>query len=430
MKTLSSLLLLLILISCVFSSTLKLLLVTDAHSDPQYYEGADQDDYCRKGKGKAGKYGSTKKCDIPYLTFHSALKFAGTLDPDVVIYLGDMMPHKIEYTESEFQSWFLNTTQTLKNSFPNVKKIFFTLGNNDFFVHDDAPPVSDMMYINAANFWSPWLSTDSYQRVQNGGFYSELIPGTNVRVVSMNSILWFEENEVINSDDVDPWGQLNWLSETLDKSYANNEKVWFMTHLPIGMKDSSDRYWKKRFQKSFLQLVRKYAYSANGEKMITAMFSGHHHMDQFEMVYDQDVYPHTGDEKPLLVNMVISALESRKSKTNPSLRLAEFETESGMLVSYDQWFMDINQANTDRVMDWNLRYSAGELGVYGLDGLGPDQFNDFVKNLKNSNSLAQKYFQNQSEGLVTDNCDQSCIKQTVCLIEYITKDECQKCLDD
>ncbi|KAJ3451076.1 sphingomyelin phosphodiesterase [Anaeramoeba flamelloides] len=430
MKIFSQLLLLLLLASFAFSTTLKLLVLGDAHTDPGYYKGADQDHFCRKGKGKAGEYGSIKNCDIPYKTFESALQFGSTLDPDVVLYLGDMMPHQIDWTRDDFQNWFLNTTKTLKGTFPKVKKIYFTLGNNDFFSDNNAPPVSDFMYTNAANFWSPWLSTQSFQRVQNGGFYSELIPGTNIRVISMNSILWFEENQSVNSDYVDPWGQLNWIKETLEASYTSNEKVWFMSHLPLGMLSSTGRFWKKRFQTQFLQIIRKYMYSQNGEKMLTAMFSGHHHRDQFEIIYDKDVYPHDGSEKPLLVDFRISAIESRDSETNPSLRLIKFDTDSGFLLNYEQYFLDIVKANKDLALNWNLRYSAGEYGAYGLNGLGPEQFNNFLQSLKSSNDLVQEYWVNMSEGLVDTNCGSNCRTKLICKMEFITEDECTKCHTD
>lgn len=59
--------------------------------------------------------------------------------------------------------------------------------------------------------------------VPAGGFYSQLVkPG--LRVVSLNTILYYGPNEV-TSNMTDPAGQFEWLEKTLQKAAQSLEKV-------------------------------------------------------------------------------------------------------------------------------------------------------------------------------------------------------------
>jgi sphingomyelin phosphodiesterase len=124
----------------------------------------------------------------------------------------------------------------------------------------------------AKNWTSTGLPESLIPDIEKGGFYSVLVsPG--LRLVSLNMNICPSLNFWLFINTTDPLGQLQWLSNLLQYSEDNNEKVHIIGHIdPNGCLSS----WSS----NYYRIINRY------ENIVRGQFFGHTHFDEFELFYD------------------------------------------------------------------------------------------------------------------------------------------------
>lgn len=75
----------------------------------------------------------------------------------------------------------------------------------------------------------------------------------------------------------DPYGQLQWLADTLSQAEKNKEFVHILAHVPSGSGECQIT-WKTEY----IKIINRYAH------IIKAQFNGHTHNDEVHLFYDSD----------------------------------------------------------------------------------------------------------------------------------------------
>jgi hypothetical protein len=124
----------------------------------------------------------------------------------------------------------------------------------------------------------------------SGGYYSADLPGTNLMVIGLNTVIFnYDFGDTLKSAAD---AELAWFDSTLSQAKAANKKVWLLMHIPPG----ADKYstaqsvdsnghittatmmWNQDYQLHFMQILSKYP------GLITQMFTAHTHMDEYRIV--------------------------------------------------------------------------------------------------------------------------------------------------
>jgi len=119
--------------------------------------------------------------------------------------------------------------------YKGIGKLYPVLGNHEGFPcdHIDVNSKGEKWQFEfLANLWKPWLTEESYISFKKYGRYSQLHPGTNLRIIVLNSFVQDATNSYtwINSTDI--MGELIWLIDLLEKAEQNNEHVLLLNHFP------------------------------------------------------------------------------------------------------------------------------------------------------------------------------------------------------
>ena len=83
-----------------------------------------------------------------------------------------------------------------------------------------------------AKLWSPWLTPESQETMRKCGHYSQLHPGTKLRIIALNSFVRGSTNSYIWDNTTDVCGELAWLRNTLELTEKNGEKALIICHFP------------------------------------------------------------------------------------------------------------------------------------------------------------------------------------------------------
>jgi hypothetical protein len=171
--------------------------------------------------------------------------------------------------------------------------VMFAIGNSDSYIGALPEPsflsnTAELYYINFLNGAADhqaFLTTFT-----SGGYYSADLPGTNLMVIGLNTVMFNYDFGDIEKSAVD--AELAWFDSQLASAKAAGKKVWLLMHIPPG----ADKYetaqsvdanghittatmmWNQDYQTSFLQILSKYP------GLITHTFAAHTHMDEYRIM--------------------------------------------------------------------------------------------------------------------------------------------------
>ena len=171
--------------------------------------------------------------------------------------------------------------------------VMFAVGNSDSYI--GALPEPGFLSHTAELYYTQFLNGIVDQQTflntfTTGGYYSADLPGTNLTVIGLNSVMfnyYFYDNLKSAAE-----AELAWFDAQLAQANAAGKKVWLLMHIPPGADKSetakkvdanghittATMMWNQDYQTSFLQILSKYP------GLITQMLTAHTHMDEYRIV--------------------------------------------------------------------------------------------------------------------------------------------------
>ena len=111
-------------------------------------------------------------------------------------------------------------------------------------------------------------------------FYSRLVPGTNLLLVAINTILYSVEQKPKHQNVTDPCGQLQWLKTVLTQARSLNQRAMIIGHIvPYATK------WESAQRDAYRQLVMDF------NDVISVQWFAHTHMFSFQTLSDSAPCP-------------------------------------------------------------------------------------------------------------------------------------------
>jgi sphingomyelin phosphodiesterase len=177
----------------------------------------------------------------------------GKLVPGVAfaIFTGDIVDHAMWNTSEQYNTNVINDAY-LRMARSTIPFVYGTAGNHEShpvgsfpprFKFSEPPGMRDMPWIYGvlANSWKWWIGGDeATEDVLWGGIYSTKYPLGNLRVISLNTNLFYTFNFWLYEEPsmLDPDDQLMWLSFELADAEERGERVYIIGHMPMGVPDA------------------------------------------------------------------------------------------------------------------------------------------------------------------------------------------------
>nr|XP_022899979.1 sphingomyelin phosphodiesterase-like [Onthophagus taurus] len=416
------------------SKPLKVLQITDIHYDPNYLPGSPANCQeplcCQSDKGlaeneddAAGYWGDYRDCDSPRHVVIDAYEHINRVhdDIDYIYFTGDIIRHKVWNTSVESN---LKEIQTMFDDFeahfPNIP-IFSIFGNHEPHpVNVYAPSVitdslvsTQWLYNQAANLWGKYLPEEAQETIKKGGYYTTLIkPG--LRIIGINSNIYYIQNWWLLYDNTQQIEQLQWLSDTLYEAEKNNEFVHILSHLPSGGGSAILSY-----SKAYRRILERFS------NTITAIFQGHTHHDQWV------IFHHIEDNSPIGIVWDGGSLTTA-SNLNYNYKIYDVDQENFEVLDFESWTFNLTEANLTPNLspNWFKQYSFKE--AFGLDNASPKSVKNLMYKMAQNHDLLQiEYRHRYREADSRGACDENCMKNNLCDMtknEYGDDYACQELL--
>ena len=258
--------------------------------------------------------------------------------------------------------------------------------------------------------WSRWIGAAATANAKRMGAYSAKYPGGNLRVISLNTNMYYRQNYYLYRRNMlqDPSDQLVWLVKELDAAERAGENVYIIGHMPLGDHNAF------RDQSNYLdQIVNRY------EATIAAMFFGHTHRDEFQLSYSDNA------KKSFRSAITTSFIGPSLTPTsgNPSFRVYEVDPETFAVMDATTYMADMDNAafqTTGPV--WTKYYSAKE--TYGSllsppvtaarAELSAAFWHNVTEVFEDDTDAFNSYMWRKSRGWKGARCDDGCREQEVC----------------
>jgi sphingomyelin phosphodiesterase len=335
-----------------------------------------------------------------------------SLNPAFTIFTGDVAAHDVWLVDQTEVETDLNATYSDMRA---LKQVYPALGNHDTAPVNAFPPAAvgsssaQWAYDTMSADWMTWLDTSADKSVDQYGSYSELYPGTKLRVISFNSIFYYILNFWMYEEpmEADPSGQLAWLVSELQAAETAGERVWLISHIPSGSGDFFHQY-----SASFDEIVQRY------EATISALFYGHTHVDEFQIAYSD--YTNPSAENAVAVSYIAPSMTPTSG--SPSFRVYSVDPETFAILDFTQYIANISDPSFQTNPTWQKYYSAKE--TYGplvsppvtdpAAELAPAFWHSVTALFESDDAQFQDYYARKSRGFSPATCTSSCKTSEIC----------------
>lgn len=295
--------------------------------------------------------------------------------------------------------------------------VYGTAGNHEAHPTNAYQPSSlgsssSWIYDLLAGTWGRWIGHEAASKAAQIGAYSTKYPNGNLRVISLNTNLYYRGNFWLFQKKMlrDPSGQIDWLVEELHAAEKAGERVYIIGHMPLGDRNAFHD------QSNYLnQIVNRYSAT------IAAMFFGHTHRDHFQITYSEA--PNNTFSNALLTSYVGPSLTPTSGM--PSFRVYDVDPVTFAVIDITTYSADMTSPTYQTQGPvWKKYYSAKE--TYGpltnppmtnsKAELSAAFWHNITEVFEKNQTAFDDYMLRLSRGWVQPECTDECRTTQICML--------------
>ncbi|XP_029175142.1 sphingomyelin phosphodiesterase-like [Nylanderia fulva] len=403
--------------------SINIIQITDIHYDPNYEPNGNancnEPTCCRKGQNVtntsnkvAGYWGDYNYCDSPWHAVVDILEQIRDTHQNIsyIYFTGDIVDHGV---------WETSAFGNIVSLYKSYSRIYETFRNTPVYPilgNHEAHPVNlyapksvtdnkintQWLFNATADLWINvgWLPESTRLTILEGGYYT-ISPKKGFRIIALNSNVCYSANWWLWYQPRDPYGQLQWLADTLLQAEKDGEFVHILAHIPSNNECHST--WKREY----LKIVDRFA------RIIKAQFNGHTHNDEILLFY-------SNDNSTTINNVAWNGGSATPStKLNPNYKLYIVDNKNYAVKDIETWMYNLTEANANapRRPSWYKSYSFKE--EYDIPDLSYNSLHNWLHKLIQDDNLLSRYYRNffkRAEPSLNKECDTKCMRAYVCRV--------------
>ncbi len=280
-------------------------------------------------------------------------------------------------------AFFMDQVRTSVGNIP----VLFAVGNIDGYanygpniVDSSLNPDNSFLVNTVEYFYTKFLNgiVDHQEFLTTftaAGYYAAEPTGTNLMVIGLNTVI-FTPSSQNSTSAATAQTQLDWFDTKLASAKAKGKKVWLLMHAPPGadigttngnlttsnITTAATMMWVPGYQTTFLSTV------ANYPGLITQIFAGHTHMDEYRILPSSEIVEITPGITPWMGN-------------NPAFKVYTFSGDTYKAIDYSSlnYDLSVNPAQFSNYYTFSAAYSMQGLLNDSLTQLNPMLVTNFAK---------------------------------------------------
>ncbi|CAA7268233.1 unnamed protein product [Cyclocybe aegerita] len=403
---------------------IKVVHFSDVHIDRSYTTGSeanctkpiccrrfpDQTGSVHVAAGPLGSHG----CDAPASLAQSMLLAIAGENTKFSIFTGDVVEVALwDIDKAEATSDLKEFNRELSSLLRSP--IFPVIGNHDVTPVNSFPrnttkgQSSQWVYNTQSSGWASLIGANAANQVKgDSGSYASVVPGTKLRIISLNTIYWYKLNFWLfdtNATQPDPNGVLSFMVRQLQEAEDAGQRAWIIGHMPPSSGDAL--YDQSNY---FDQIVQRYKNTVAGQ------FYGHSHQDEFAIAYED--YKRQTAETADSIAWIVPSLTPRQS--DPAFRVYDVDPDTYEVMDSRTFISDMSDPNFQVFPVWKQEYSARATYGPAIGGwpsdkpLNPAFWHKVTEAFEKHDTLFQKFHTLKTPGGKITPCEGDCKKETIC----------------
>ena len=418
--------------------------LSDIHLDP-FYGRAEavqhkNSDYCTLDSAlQSHPYGQAG-CDSPLVLVQAALTEAAaqTVRPDFVVISGDFCRHgndRLADPLMDTEDILSNLSATIQSTFAALS-IVPNLGNNDvtpdYYLDLEETANNTLLAMVTAGLAPLLASNEERSTFSKGGYLARNVTET-ITVLSLNTLMYSTNHQPDQSYLQDPLGQFKWLETQLEllasSSSTTKRVVYIIGHIPPALGSfRHTQLWHEHYLDRYFSILASYP-----ESIIAGQLFGHLHSDEFRLV-EPTMSTNTNASRsfPLFLGSSITPIFG----ANPSWRVVEYESDTGHILDYTSYYMDLNENNASdqpassssptwiRTLSFRESFEVADLSSASLRRI----LSDLTMGDDNSTVWESLLSRQRVYAAEMSPCAVQCRLEWICTIQSTTTREYNMCL--
>ncbi|KAG8343524.1 hypothetical protein ERJ75_000709300 [Trypanosoma vivax] len=369
----------------------------------------------------------TPGCDSPLVLIRSVMDDVAKWSGNFTLISGGLMRHgtdsipfsDVERTIKEVLGVISAASGPGADDENAPHRTVLALGVTDFSpANTFSPDVSQPHFLNMVNLMRSegLITADEHSSMFYCGFYYRDMPGTKVRVVVLNTILWSTALQPpLGVGDLDPCGQFPFLHGTIEQAKQRGRSVIILGDMPpilniaeaLRKRSAIDAsyYWRDDFRVAYFRIITNYRFTVAAQFFSSANTMG--------FVISPKLGP------PMYIVPSISPVTGN----NPSYLRATLDRKTGRVVTMRQRYLGKNgswlEGDTLESAVNMLHAGAKEHSVeeYLKAARGEDNWRRFAEMRVGGRFLIEQ-----------EPCGQWCRQAIVCASLYYEKEDIDSCI--
>ncbi|KAL0211917.1 hypothetical protein RCL1_005543 [Eukaryota sp. TZLM3-RCL] len=356
--------------------------VNDIHLQWFYKANSNEKQECAAGYGTAGTFGSFA-CDTPPNVIDSALEFMKEItdSPDFILLQGDYIPStRLQKNNPVSQQLVIevvtNITNKIITKFPYTPLIP-ALGNHEPLPEHLFSTDISWLYSSLLKLWQKFIPPHQHYSWIKGGYYRvDFNPQFSLLVLNTNYYFYFDKSSEKVSD---PGLQFVWFRQELEALKKENRRVLIASHVAPGRHGSVPKIqnYFNAHHATMLKILEDHA------DIIIAFTAGHEHTDTFRLLVDDS------SMFPIFVN---PAFTTTDKMSQPSVRLWKYVRSTGLLLDYEQYYLDVDVSNELESAVWRSEYQAASF--FQVSDLSGSSMLQAYNHLSSNSTMFTQYLSN------------------------------------
>lgn len=324
---------------------MKVAIISDMHMDIYYGTSramvSHQPACSSPSAPRMGDFG----CDSPPALVQSALNdVINVTRPAYIFVAGDWLRHKMAQQRDAAPETYQRIVNMLANYSGGVvpiPNVVTPLGNNDVVpdyywpLNATAPPqlLTDMANMLRSGNLLTEAEHDTFRRY---GYYARQMPGANLVVLVLNTLLWTFDLDPTPAVSDDPEGMFAFLEDALAAAAAAGKKVLILSHMPptinffevqmhgLNTSNPDGWYYQGRYAARYFALLSRY------NATVTNQMFAHTHRFSFSA---------SATGVPLYIFGAVSPVYDN----NPAYIVAELDETTGQFTRMQQRYLPIDR---------------------------------------------------------------------------------------
>lgn len=213
------------------------------------------------------------------------------------------------------------------------------------------------------------------------GYYTmESRTDRNLRIIALNTNMCYIDNFWLPTDPIDPYGQLQWFSDTMDLAEQLNQKVFIIGHISPGSYDCWPP-WSNQFHR----IIHRY------EDLIKGQWYGHEHIQDYKVTLEE------GTGRPISVSFVDASglLDGMNSGYNVFYADGERgdEESTWQIINQETWILNLTASNAlqDEEVPPVFQKILDARKDFNLSSMVPEQIHGLINRMVCDKDLLLKY---------------------------------------